>query len=85
MQIVNPYWFNVINNNMKLKKLLEKNITTDCSQKTGITVGLLDGLIAQIRIIRDRNLKPDEIIEVFKDLADDEDFEWLYQEVKKQK
>lgn len=70
---------------MKLKKLLEKNITTDCRQQTGITVGLLDGLIAQIRIIRDRNLKPDEIIEVFKDLADDEDFEWLYQEVKKQK
>jgi len=70
---------------MKLNKLFEKTITTDCRRQTGITVGLFDGLIAQIRIIRERNLKSEEITEVFKDLADDEDFEWLYQEVQKRK
>ena len=71
---------------MKLKhiKVLE-NITTDCREETGITVGLLDGLIAQMRIIRHRDLSSKEITEVFKDLADDEDFEWLYQQVQKQK
>ncbi len=70
---------------MKLNNLFEKNITTDCRKETGITVGLIDGLIAQIRVIRERNLDPDEITEVFKDLADDEDFEWLYQEAKNRK
>ena len=71
---------------MKLKhiKVLE-NITTDCRQETGITVGLLDGLIAQMRIIRHRDLSSKEITEVFKDLASDEDFEWLYQQAQKQK
>lgn len=70
---------------MKLNNLFEKTITTDCRQQSGITVGLFDGLIAQIRIIRERNLKSEEVVEVLKDMADDEDFEWLYQEVQKQK
>lgn len=70
---------------MKLKNILESEITTDCREETGITVGLLDGLIAQVRVIRKRNLSSKEVVEVFKDLASDEDFEWLYKEIQKQK
>lgn len=51
--------------------------TTNCREETGITVGLMDGIIAQVRILRKRKLKSKEINEVFQDLADDEDFEWL--------
>ena len=58
-----------------------ETINTDCREERGITVGLLDGLIAQIRILRDRDTDHKDVIEVFKDLADDEDFEWLCKKV----
>ena len=57
--------------------LIDGTITSDCREEDGITIGLMDGIIAQVRILRDRKLKSKEIKEVFKDLADDEDFEWL--------
>jgi len=68
---------------MKIKDIQEGTINTNCREETGITVGLLDGLIAQIRIVRNRNLDDKAIVEVFKDLAADEDFEWLYKKVNK--
>jgi hypothetical protein len=41
----------------------------------------MDCIIAQVRILRKRDLTSDEIAEVFNDLADDEDFEWLCKEI----
>ena len=67
---------------MKLENLHEAEIDTDCREDDGITVGLIDGLIAQVRILRKRDLSSDEVSEVFKDLADDEDFEWLCNKIK---
>lgn len=66
-----------------LKNLIEGKIDADCREETGITVGLLDGLIAQIRVIRERDTSNKDVVEVFKDLADDEDFDWLIDQVKK--
>lgn len=68
---------------MKLNKITEKTISTDCRQETGITVGLVDGIIAQIRILRQRDLKDTSVREVFADLGDDEDFKWLYDKTQK--
>jgi hypothetical protein len=68
---------------MKIKHLLEGKIDADCRDAIGVTVGLLDGLIAQIRVIRERDTENKDVTEVFKDLADDEDFDWLIAQVKK--
>lgn len=61
---------------MKLQEL-QGVIDSDCREEVGITVGLIDGLIAQVRILRDRDLSSNNVQEAFLDLADDEDFKWL--------
>ena len=68
---------------MKLNDLKEKEINTNCREEIGITVGMIDGLIAQIRVLRDRDMNNEEVQEVLKDLGDDEDFQWLCDEVHK--
>ena len=68
---------------MKLSDLKEKEINTNCREEIGITVGMIDGLIAQIRVLRDRDMNNEEVQEVLKDLGDDEDFQWLCDEVHK--
>jgi len=70
---------------MKTKGIIEGAIDTNCRTETGITVGLIDGMIAQIRILRKRELTAKEIKEVFADLADDEDFKWLYDKAQEHK
>jgi len=61
---------------------LHKEINTNCREVDGITVGLLDGIIAQIRILRHRKLSHEEVQEAFLDMADDEDVQWLCDKLK---
>lgn len=46
---------------------------TDCRSETGITVGLLDGIIAVARVAACRDLTAPAVREALKDLAADED------------
>ncbi len=48
-------------------------IKTDCREETGITVGLIDSIITQCRLLRKRDLTSKEVKEALKDLLDDED------------
>lgn len=52
-------------------------IKTDCREETGITVGLIDSIITQCRILRKRNLSSKEVKEAIKDLIDDEDLKFI--------
>ena len=47
--------------------------STDCRTETGITVGLIDGMIAICRILKSRLNSEKEIIAALADLQDDED------------
>lgn len=49
----------------------------DCRSPEGITVSLIDGLIATARILRDRDLSHPAVVEALTDLAGDEDLAWL--------
>lgn len=51
----------------------------DCRSGPGVTVGLLDGIIACARVVRDRDLAHPAVAEALADLADDEDLAWLLQ------
>lgn len=51
--------------------------TTDCREPIGITVGLIDGLIAIARVLRHRDLSPIEVQEALRDLQSDEDIAYL--------
>ena len=66
---------------MRFVDFYEGEMDTDCREEIGITVGIIDGLIAQIRVLRDRDLESPEVQEAFMDLADDEDFAWLCSKV----
>lgn len=50
---------------------------TDCRTDAGVTVGLIDGLIAIARVLRHRDLTPAPVAEALRDLASDEDVAWL--------
>lgn len=52
-------------------------IKTDCREEIGITVGLIDSIITQCRILRKRKLDSKEVKEAFKDLLDDEDLQFI--------
>jgi hypothetical protein len=47
--------------------------TTDCRSEVGVTVGLIDGLIAIARVLAQRDLSPAEAQEALADLRADED------------
>lgn len=51
--------------------------TTDCRSETGITVGLVDGLIAIARVLVHRPHWDQPVREALRDLAADEDVAWL--------
>lgn len=51
--------------------------TVDCRSPDGITIGLIDGIIATARILRERDLSTPAVFEALQDLADDEDVAWL--------
>jgi len=61
--------------------LFSGEISSDCREENGITIGLIDGIIAQIRVLRERDISPREVREALRDLADDEDFDWLCRKV----
>lgn len=54
------------------------NVTqTNCREPIGVTVGLIDGLIAIARVLRHRDLTPVEVQEALSDLQSDEDVAYL--------
>lgn len=53
------------------------HIHTDCRTDEGITVGLIEGLIAISRIVRQRGINTPAEQEAIKDLRVDEDVRWL--------
>jgi hypothetical protein len=50
---------------------------TDCRSPDGITIGLIDGMIAMARVLRKANLGSAEVQEALKDFTTDEDVKWL--------
>jgi len=50
---------------------------TDCRSPDGITIGLIDGMIAMARVLRKANLGAAEVQEALKDFTADEDVKWL--------
>lgn len=50
---------------------------TNCREPQGITVGLIDGIIAMARVLRHHNVNVEEVQEALKDLRADEDVAWL--------
>lgn len=50
---------------------------TNCRTPDGVVVGLIDGIIAMARVLRQSNLSATEIQEALKDLQQDEDMKFL--------
>lgn len=46
---------------------------TDCRSDVGVTVGLIDGIIAMARVLRTKDQSSEEVQEALKDLRADED------------
>lgn len=51
---------------------------TDCRSETGITVGLIDGIIAMCRVVASRNLDDPAIAEALDDFTNDESVARIY-------
>lgn len=49
----------------------------DCRSDEGVTVGLVDSLIAISRVLSRRDLTPGPVREALKDLSDDEDLRFI--------
>jgi len=49
----------------------------DCRSEVGVTVGLVDGVIAICRVLASRDLSAPEVREALKDLRADEDLNIL--------
>lgn len=54
-----------------------KVTSTDCRTPVGVTVGLIDGIIAMARVIRHADLSSEEVQEALKDIRADEDMAFL--------
>lgn len=50
---------------------------TDCRSEAGVTIGLVDGIIATCRVLVARDLSAPEMREALKDLRADEDLRTL--------
>ena len=50
----------------------------DCRSDEGVTVGLIDGVIAIARVLRHRQMEGVAIYEALADLRSDEDVAWLF-------
>jgi hypothetical protein len=53
---------------------------TDCRSEEGVTVGLIDGMIAIARVLAKRKLDSEPIKQALIDLRLDEDMFYLYRE-----
>ncbi len=49
----------------------------DCRSDEGVTVSLIDGVIATARVLRGRDLNHPAITEALADIREDEDVAWL--------
>lgn len=49
----------------------------DCRSPEGVTVGLIDGIIATARVLRVRDTSHPAVVEALRDVAADEDVAWL--------
>lgn len=63
--------------------LTEEEIS--CRSDEGITVGLVDSFITNLRLFKDRDLSPQSVQEALLDVADDPDFKYFLKELKKAK
>lgn len=52
---------------------------TNCREENGITVGLIDGIIAIGRVLKNRDLTDKEVQEALLDLRSDEDLKTIFQ------
>ena len=55
--------------------------STDCREGKGITVGIIDTIINQCRLIKGRDLNSFEVKEALLDLFHDDDFSYLLYQV----
>ena len=67
----------------KALNLTEEEIS--CRSDEGITVGLVDSFITNLRLFKDRDTSPQGVQEALLDVADDPDFEYFLSELKKAK
>ena len=61
----------------------EKEIS--CRSDEGITVGLVDSFITNLRLFKDRDLSPESVQEALLDVADDPDFKYFLKALKNAK
>ena len=52
--------------------------STDCRTDVGVTVGLIDGMIAMARVLSKSDLSSPEVVEALKDLRADEDINKVF-------
>jgi hypothetical protein len=53
------------------------DVYSDCRSEDGITIGLVDSLIRICRVLKARDLSDSNVGQALKDLAEDEDFNFL--------
>ena len=63
---------------MKHDNETSQSCSTDCRSYDGVTVGLIDGIIAIARVLRHRQMEGVAISEALTDLRSDEDVTWLF-------
>ena len=49
----------------------------DCRSEDGVTIGLIDGIIAIARVLKHRNLSSPAVVEALEDLNTDEDISYI--------
>ena len=50
---------------------------TDCRSEVGITVGIIDAIITLCRLLHERDMSGDEVVQALQDLKHDENFAGL--------
>ena len=66
---------------MRVYDLKEKEIS--CRSEEGITIGLIDSFITNLRLFKERDLSSPDIQEALLDVIDDPDFAYFLRALKK--
>lgn len=72
---------------VKIYEDFDGDSRSDCREETGIAVGLVDGIIADLRCLRRdyaHVITEPAMVEALRDLSDDEDLKWLLEFLPKQ-
>ncbi len=69
---------------MKARELFIEKVIS-CRSDEGITVGIIDSFITNLRILKTQNLKPESVQEALLDIGDDPDFDFFLSEIEKAK